>query len=111
MGQARAWPWSALQVVAEEVFDDGHDLHGGPLPGLPAAACQPAVSGAGHVLKQRLCWPAYSVRDKSPQVQGSASLQHLWLARGQLRIGMYPAVDPEDVSALTRYIDYVVERM
>lgn len=31
------------------------------------------------------------------------------LGRNQLRIGMYPAVDPDDVSALTACIDYVVE--
>jgi phosphoserine aminotransferase len=33
------------------------------------------------------------------------------LGRNQLRVGMYPAVDPDDVSALTRCIDYVVERI
>lgn len=33
------------------------------------------------------------------------------LGRNQLRIAMYPAVDPEDVSALTECIDHVVERM
>ncbi|MEO8888393.1 MAG: phosphoserine transaminase [Jatrophihabitantaceae bacterium] len=33
------------------------------------------------------------------------------LGRNQLRIGMYPAVDPADVSALTACIDYVVERL
>lgn len=33
------------------------------------------------------------------------------LGRNQLRIGMYPAVDPEDVEALTRCVDYVVERL
>lgn len=33
------------------------------------------------------------------------------LGRNQLRIGMYPAVDPEDVSALTACIDYLVERL
>ncbi len=33
------------------------------------------------------------------------------LGRNQLRIGMYPAVDAEDVAALTRCIDYVVERL
>jgi phosphoserine aminotransferase len=32
------------------------------------------------------------------------------LGRNQLRIGMYPAVDPDDVSALTACIDWVVER-
>ncbi len=32
------------------------------------------------------------------------------LGRNQLRIGMYPAVEPDDVSALTACIDYVVER-
>lgn len=31
------------------------------------------------------------------------------LGRNQLRIGMYPAVDPEDVERLTRCIDFVVE--
>ena len=31
------------------------------------------------------------------------------LGRNQLRIGMYPAVDPDDVAALTACIDYVVE--
>lgn len=33
------------------------------------------------------------------------------LGRNQIRVGMYPAVDPEDVSALTRSIDYLVERL
>ncbi|MFI7585603.1 phosphoserine transaminase [Spongisporangium articulatum] len=33
------------------------------------------------------------------------------LGRNQLRIGMFPAVDPEDVSALTRCIEYVVEHL
>ena len=33
------------------------------------------------------------------------------LGRNQLRIGMFPAVDPADVEALTGCIDYVVERL
>ena len=33
------------------------------------------------------------------------------LGRNQLRIGMYPAVEPEDVKALTACIDYVVENL
>ncbi len=33
------------------------------------------------------------------------------LGRNQLRVGMYPAVDPDDVTALTQCIDYVVERI
>ncbi|MGH3692616.1 MAG: phosphoserine transaminase [Pseudonocardiaceae bacterium] len=33
------------------------------------------------------------------------------LGRNQLRVGMFPAVDPEDVSALTRCIDWVVEQL
>jgi phosphoserine aminotransferase len=28
-----------------------------------------------------------------------------------LRVGMFPAVDPDDVTALTACIDYVVERL
>ncbi|HWI70767.1 MAG TPA: phosphoserine transaminase, partial [Baekduia sp.] len=31
------------------------------------------------------------------------------LGRNQLRVGMFPAIDPEDVRALTRCIDFVVE--
>ncbi len=33
------------------------------------------------------------------------------LGRNQLRIGMFPAVDPDDVTALTQCIDYVVDRL
>jgi phosphoserine aminotransferase len=31
------------------------------------------------------------------------------LARNQLRVGMYPAIEPEDVARLTQCIDYVVD--
>jgi len=33
------------------------------------------------------------------------------LGRNQLRIGMFPAVDPDDVEALTVCIDTVVEKL
>ncbi|MCK0439637.1 phosphoserine transaminase [Gordonia alkaliphila] len=33
------------------------------------------------------------------------------LGRNQLRIGMFPAIEPEDVSTLTAAIDYIVERL
>jgi phosphoserine aminotransferase len=33
------------------------------------------------------------------------------LGRNQLRVGMFPAVDPDDVSALTACIEYVVEHL
>src|SRR3954452_16433204 len=33
------------------------------------------------------------------------------LGRNQLRVGMFPAVDPDDVTALTACIDYVAERL
>ena len=33
------------------------------------------------------------------------------LGRNQLRIGMFPAIEPEDVSKLTQCIDYIVERL
>ena len=33
------------------------------------------------------------------------------LGRNQLRIGMFPAVDPDDVEALTACIDTVVEKL
>jgi len=33
------------------------------------------------------------------------------LGRNQLRVAMYPAIDPEDVTALTRCIDWLVERV
>ena len=33
------------------------------------------------------------------------------LGRNQLRIGMFPAVDPSDIEALTQCIDWVVDRL
>ncbi len=33
------------------------------------------------------------------------------LGRNQLRIGMFPAIDPDDVSKLTACVDFVVERL
>ncbi|MFI6870368.1 phosphoserine transaminase [Nocardia sp. NPDC050406] len=33
------------------------------------------------------------------------------LGRNQLRVGMFPAIDPDDVSQLTRCIDWVVEKL
>ena len=33
------------------------------------------------------------------------------LGRNQLRVAMYPAVDPDDVEALTACIDHVVEHL
>ncbi|GAA2436055.1 phosphoserine transaminase [Actinomadura vinacea] len=33
------------------------------------------------------------------------------LGRNQLRVGMFPAIDPADVEALTTCVDYVVERL
>jgi phosphoserine aminotransferase len=33
------------------------------------------------------------------------------LGRNQLRVAMFPAVEPDDVSALTECIDWVVERI
>ena len=33
------------------------------------------------------------------------------LGRNQLRIGMFPAVEPDDVRALTACIDWIVERI
>jgi phosphoserine aminotransferase len=33
------------------------------------------------------------------------------LGRNQLRIGMFPAVDPDDVAALTRCVDFVVDAL
>ncbi|HWH29371.1 MAG TPA: phosphoserine transaminase, partial [Mycobacteriales bacterium] len=33
------------------------------------------------------------------------------LGRNQLRIAMFPAIDPDDVEALTRCVDHVVERL
>ena len=33
------------------------------------------------------------------------------LGRNQLRVALFPAVDPSDVEALTACIDYVIERL
>jgi len=33
------------------------------------------------------------------------------LGRNQLRVAMFPAVEPDDVEQLTRAVDYIVERV
>jgi phosphoserine aminotransferase len=33
------------------------------------------------------------------------------LGRNQLRVGMFPAIEPADVQALTACVDWVVERL
>jgi phosphoserine aminotransferase len=33
------------------------------------------------------------------------------LGRNQIRVGMFPAIDPSDVAQLTRCIDYVVDNL
>ena len=33
------------------------------------------------------------------------------LGRNQLRVAMFPGVDPDDVAALTGCVDYVVEQL
>jgi phosphoserine aminotransferase len=33
------------------------------------------------------------------------------LGRNQLRVGMFPAIEPDDVTALTECVDWVVERL
>ncbi|MEX1218351.1 MAG: phosphoserine transaminase [Acidimicrobiales bacterium] len=33
------------------------------------------------------------------------------LGRNQIRVAMFPAIDPEDIEALTKCVDYVVERL
>jgi phosphoserine aminotransferase len=33
------------------------------------------------------------------------------LGRNQLRVGLFPAIDPDDVTALTRCVEYVVDRL
>jgi phosphoserine aminotransferase len=59
---------------------------------------EPAIEAAGVAKALR----ANGVVDTEPYRR---------LGRNQLRIGMFPAIDPEDVEALTRCIDYVVDRL
>ena len=33
------------------------------------------------------------------------------LGRNQLRVGMFPSIDPADVTALTQSVDHIVERL
>ena len=33
------------------------------------------------------------------------------LGRNQLRVALFPAIEPDDVAALTRCVDYVAERL
>jgi phosphoserine aminotransferase len=49
---------------------------------------------------------------KTLRAQGVVDVEpYRKLGRNQLRVGMFPAVDPDDVSALTACIDYAAERL
>ena len=65
---------------------------------VPAAMADDAVPGA----TVRSVLRANGVVDVEP---------YRSLGRNQLRVGMFPAVDPDDVVALTRCVDWVVERL
>ena len=65
----------------------------------PAAARDPSLVDTAAVAKTLR---ANGIVDTEPYRK---------LGRNQLRIGMFPAVDPDDVSALTACVDWVVERL
>ena len=75
----------------------------GPSAASAAAACSAAAipSGPSKVDATELAAAlrANGIVDTEPYRK---------LGRNQLRIGMFPAVDPDDVSALARCIDHVV---
>ncbi|MDX6284554.1 MAG: phosphoserine aminotransferase [Frankiales bacterium] len=54
----------------------------------------------------------YAVLAKTLRANGIVDVEpYRKLGRNQLRIAMFPAIDPSDVEALTACIDYVVERL
>lgn len=58
--------------------------------------------------------PSISAADVSAALRANGILDtepYRKLRRNQLRIGMYPAVEPGDVELLTRSIDYVIEAL
>ena len=72
----------------------------------------------------RRCAPTWSPRSTSPTPWTPTAIAKVLrangivdtepyrkLGRNQLRIAMFPAVDPADVEALTACIDYVIERL
>ena len=78
-----------------------------PVRGRPG----PAVAGGGH---DRLRRHGGRGRGSRPTLRANGIVDtepYRTLGRNQLRIGMFPSVDPADVEALTACIDYVVERL
>ena len=59
--------------------------------------------------------PTTSMQALSPRLCGSNGIvdtePYRKLGRNQLRVAMFPAIEPDDVSALTRCVDWVVERL
>ena len=78
-----------------------------PVRGRPAAA----LPGGRHdrLRRRDRRAPALSAALRANGIVDTDSYRKL--GRNQLRIGMFPAVDPADVEALTACIDYVVERL
>jgi len=66
--------------------------------------------GGGHDRPRRLHRRGRGVRGAAPQRRRRRE-PYRKLGRNQVRVGMFPAVDPADVQALTACIDLVVDRL
>ena len=81
------------------------------------AWAQPFVADSGRTLDRRRHHrprPAVDATTVSAVLRANGIVDtdsYRKLGRNQLRIGMFPAIDPDDVEALTRCIDHVVERL
>ena len=87
----------------------------GPTPGAHTTPFvdRPGAAQPRHRddrLRRRRSTPA--VLAKTLRANGILDVEpYRKLGRNQLRIGMFPAIEPDDVAVLTRAIDYIVERL
>ena len=78
-----------------------------PFVADPAAAVQ--VVGDDRLRRRRWMPPPIATVLRANGIVDTEPYRKL--GRNQLRIGMFPAVDPDDVEALTACIDHVVQQL
>ena len=101
-----AWATARTAQSSAVLYELGRESALRPaVRGRPAAALP---GGRDHRLRRRADATALSAALRANGIVDTDSYRKL--GRNQLRIGMFPAVDPADVQALTACIDYVVER-
>ena len=103
------WKWLRPET-AEAVHDEQLAEHGGGAGIRDRGALQSALARPQNLAAYEK--PDAAALAATLRANGIVDVEpYRKLGRNQLRIGMFPAVDPDDVRALTACIDWVLENV